>query len=350
MCSRYGFLIDCSLAMQAPHTLLTKKDLITDQEPRWCPGCGDYAILSTVQRVLPELGIPRENFVWVSGIGCSSRFPYYMETFGLHSIHGRALPIATGIRISNPALSVWVATGDGDSLSIGGNHLMHCLRRNVDLKILLFNNRIYGLTKGQYSPTSELGKVTKTSPAGAADQPIDPLTYALGCGATFVARTYDVAGDHLADVLRRAAHHRGTAFVEILQNCPVFNDGAFEPVTQRSTLLERQIRVANGAHLLYGASNSSGLVLNDSALSLESVDLARCPDLSARVLRFDETNRMHASLLLGLQGPFPVPMGVLHAVNRPTYEDILTSRRASVVHEGRGLETLFRSGATWWVQ
>lgn len=337
--------------MQAHRTLLTKKDLVTDQEPRWCPGCGDYAILSTVQRVLPELGIPRENFVWVSGIGCSSRFPYYMETFGLHSIHGRALPIATGIRISNPGLSVWVATGDGDSLSIGANHLMHCLRRNVDVKILLFNNRIYGLTKGQYSPTSELGKVTKTSPSGAADQPIDPLAYALGCGATFVARTYDVAGEHLADVLRRAARHRGTALVEILQNCPVFNDGTFESVTQRSTSAERQLRVAHGMPLLYGQNHSYGMVLNESSLSLESVNLEQCPELSSRVLRFDEGNRIHASLLLsGMPEYFPLPMGVLYATNRPTYEDLVSSRATSSDREGRSLGELFRSGATWWVQ
>lgn len=336
--------------MQAQQTLLTKKDFVTDQEPRWCPGCGDYAILSTVQRVLPELGIPRENFVWVSGIGCSSRFPYYMETFGLHSIHGRALPIATGIRVSNPALSVWVATGDGDSLSIGGNHLMHCLRRNVDVKILLFNNRIYGLTKGQYSPTSELGKVTKTSPDGAADHPIDPITFALGCGATFVARTYDVAGEHLADVLRRAAHHRGTAFVEILQNCPVFNDGAFQAVTEKSTLLERQIRVVNGMPLLHGRNQSRGLVLNGSTLSLESVDLEQRPDLTSNVVRFDEGNRIHANLLSGLPDGSPLPMGVLHATSRPTYEDLLAAHQAEATRRSRSLGDLFRSGATWRVQ
>ncbi|HEY5961957.1 MAG TPA: 2-oxoacid:ferredoxin oxidoreductase subunit beta, partial [Polyangiaceae bacterium] len=247
---------------------LTKKDFVSNQDPRWCPGCGDYAILSTVQRVMPELGVAKENFVWVSGIGCSSRLPYYIDTFGLHTIHGRALPIATGIRVANPALSVWVATGDGDALSIGGNHLMHCLRRNVDIKILLFNNRIYGLTKGQYSPTSELGKVTKTSPTGAADAPIDPISFAIGCGATFVARTYDVSGDHLASVLRRAAAHQGTAFIEILQNCPVFNEGAFDAITQRSSISTRQLRVESGKPLLFGEDNRLGLKFDATTFSV----------------------------------------------------------------------------------
>lgn len=329
---------------------LSKKDFVTDQEPRWCPGCGDYAILSTVQRVLPELGIARENFVWVSGIGCSSRFPYYMDTYGLHSIHGRALPIATGIRVSNPSLSVWVATGDGDSLSIGGNHLMHCLRRNVDLKILLFNNRIYGLTKGQYSPTSELGKITKTSPEGAADHPIDPIAYALGCGATFVARSYDVAGDHLAEVLRRAANHRGTAFIEILQNCPVFNDSAFDAVTQRATAEDGQLRVTQGSPLLYGTNRTRGLVLNTDTLELEGVDLQASPELASRILRFDETNPIHARLLAGLSPDlFPTPLGILHAVARPTYDELISKQRRQPARSGASLSEIFRSGSTWQV-
>lgn len=341
--------------MQSTHELpLTKKDFVTNQEPRWCPGCGDYAVLTAVQRVLPELGIPRENFVWVSGIGCSSRFPYYMNTFGLHSIHGRALPIATGIRVSNPQLSVWVTTGDGDSLSIGGNHLMHCLRRNVDIKILLFNNRIYGLTKGQYSPTSELGKVTKTSPAGAPDHPIDPVSFAIGCGATFVARSYDVAGDHLVEVLRRAASHHGTALVEILQNCPVFNEGAFAAVTNRESAAVRQVRVKHGAPLLYGRDNTLGLAFSLSTMGLEVVDLTKEPHRAQEVLVFDETNPMHAALLARAStgDNAPLPLGILHATSRQTYESILKENQASSSTQpvGKGLEQLFRSGSSWRVQ
>lgn len=336
----------------APITLLKKKDFESNQDPRWCPGCGDYAVLSTVQRVLPEFGIPKENFVWVSGIGCSSRFPYYVDTFGLHTIHGRALPIATGIRVANPALSVWVATGDGDALSIGGNHALHCLRRNVDIKILLFNNRIYGLTKGQYSPTSELGKVTKTSPSGAADYPIDPVSFALGCGATFVARSYDVAGEHLANVLRRAAQHRGTAFIEILQNCTVFNDGAFERVTNRTTMHDRQLRVQHGAPLTFGDDGSLGLRLEPRSFALEVVDLRAAPNRLDEILVFDEANSMHATLLAGLDlDTYPMPMGVLHAFQRPTYESLLAEQRQRAASaRTASVDQLFRSGHTWTVE
>src|SRR5881396_1059906 len=216
--------------MTAPLVKLTKKDFVSDQEVRWCPGCADFAILSTVQKVMPELDVPRENIVFVSGIGCSSRFPYYMNTYGMHGIHGRAPAIATGLKMANPDLSVWMVTGDGDALSIGGNHLIHALRRNVDLKILLFDNRIYGLTKGQYSPTSELGKITKSTPMGSLDHPFDPLRLALGAEATFVARAIDTDKKGLAEVLEAAARHRGSAFVEIFQNCPIFNDDAFDYV------------------------------------------------------------------------------------------------------------------------
>jgi len=338
--------------MDAPTTAqLTKKDFTTNQEPRWCPGCGDYAVLNTVRKVLPELGIPKENFVWVSGIGCSSRFPYYVETFGLHTIHGRALPIATGIRVANPQLSVWVATGDGDALSIGGNHLMHCLRRNVDIKVLLFNNRIYGLTKGQYSPTSELGKVTKTSPSGSIDSPIDPLTLAIGCGATFVARSYDVAGDHLAETLKRAANHRGTAFVEILQNCNVFNDGAFDAITNRATVQDRQLRVEHGRPLRFGPNQSRGLRLNSRTLSLDIVENADDPKHESELFVFDESNPLHAGLLARLSGEgVPTPMGVLHQVRRPTYEARLDEQRShNASRQYTSLDALFRSGHTWRV-
>ncbi|MGC4065346.1 MAG: 2-oxoacid:ferredoxin oxidoreductase subunit beta [Polyangiaceae bacterium] len=332
--------------------VLTKKDFTSSQDPRWCPGCGDYAILSTVQKVLPELGIPKENIVWVSGIGCSSRFPYYVNTYGLHSIHGRALPIATGIRVANPQLSVWVATGDGDSLSIGGNHLLHCLRRNVNLRVLLFNNRIYGLTKGQYSPTSEQGKVTKSSPLGAADTPLDPFAFALGSGGTFFARTYDVAGDHLANILRRAASHRGTALIEILQNCSVFNDGAFDSVVDRSTMAERQLRVEHGKPLRFGERNHRGLTFDLATLSLKVVDLELEPAREPELFVFDETNPAHGMLLSRLDPTqFPLPLGVLHARQRPTYEDSLADQQAQASAKGPvGLNELFRSGNTWRVE
>jgi 2-oxoglutarate ferredoxin oxidoreductase subunit beta len=331
--------------------VLTKKDFTSSQDPRWCPGCGDYAILSTVQRVLPELGIPKENFVWVSGIGCSSRFPYYVDTYGMHTIHGRALPIATGVRVGNPELSVWVATGDGDSLSIGGNHLLHCLRRNVDLNILLFNNRIYGLTKGQYSPTSEQGKVTKSSPMGAAERPLDPFSFALGSGATFFARSYDVSGDHLAAMLKRAAAHRGTALIEILQNCHVFNDGAFAAITDRATMADRQLRVAHNTALRFGERGQRGLVVDMQTMALKEVDLEKEPGREAELLVFDENNVMHSTLLSRLDPlTFPLPLGVLLASSRPTYEQSLEEQKALALAKAKGnLEGLFVSGHTWEV-
>src|SRR6187455_283538 len=236
------------------------KDFTSDQEVRWCPGCGDYVILNTIRNFLPELGLRRENIAFVSGIGCSSRFPYYLETYGFHSIHGRAPTIATGLALARPDLSVWVVTGDGDALSIGGNHLIHALRRNVNVTILLFNNRIYGLTKGQYSPTSELGKVTKSTPSGSADQPVDPASFALGVNASFVARSIDTEAVHLGEVLRRAAAHVGTAFIEIYQNCNVFNDGAFDVFTDKAVRAERQVRVEHGKPLVFGTNNDKGLI------------------------------------------------------------------------------------------
>src|SRR5688572_26101895 len=291
---------------------LTKKDFETDQDVRWCPGCGDYSILANVQRVMPELGILPENMVWVSGIGCSSRFPYYMNTYGFHTIHGRAPAFATGIKVANPELSVWLATGDGDGLSIGGNHLLHILRRNVDIKILLFNNRIYGLTKGQYSPTSEMGKVTKSTPAGSADQPVDPSNFALGCNASFVARSVDTDAPHLGDVLRRAATHVGTAFMEIYQNCPVFNDGAFDSFTEKTSRAERQVRAEHGKPLLFGAGNEKGLRLNPKTLSLEVVKLGENGVTLDDIAVHDETNPVLASMLAKMRYPeFPVAIGVL---------------------------------------
>ena len=243
---------------------MSRKDFVTDQDVRWCPGCGDYAVLANVQRVMPELGVPRENVVFVSGIGCSSRFPYYMDTYGFHTIHGRAPAFATGIKATRPELSVWVVTGDGDGLSIGGNHLLHAIRRNLDLQILLFNNRVYGLTKGQYSPTSLVGMRTKTSPKGSIDHPIDPITFALGCGATFVARTIDVDANHMQQMLKRAHEHRGTSFVEILQNCPVFNDDTWEELQNRKSRIDSALVLEHGKPLVFGApGNCRGIVVEN---------------------------------------------------------------------------------------
>ncbi|MFN2615411.1 MAG: 2-oxoacid:ferredoxin oxidoreductase subunit beta, partial [Actinomycetota bacterium] len=253
-------------------SVLTKKDFTSDQEVRWCPGCGDYAILSAIQGFMPELGVKRENMVFVSGIGCSSRFPYYMNTYGMHSIHGRAPAVATGLATSRPDLTVWVVTGDGDGLSIGGNHLIHAMRRNVNLTILLFNNQIYGLTKGQYSPTSELGKVTKSTPFGSLDQPFNPVALALGSECTFVARTLDVDRKHLTEVLRAAAAHRGTAFVEIYQNCNIFNDGAFDLLTGKDGKDLNQIRLEHGKPIRFGPEGKQGIRLSGRA-SVEVVNV-----------------------------------------------------------------------------
>ena len=331
-------------------TRLTKKDFETDQDVRWCPGCGDYAILATVQRVMPELGIPLEQMVWVSGIGCSSRFPYYMNTYGFHTIHGRAPAFAMGIKTANPTLSVWMATGDGDGLSIGGNHLLHCLRRNLDIKILMFNNRIYGLTKGQYSPTSEVGKVTKSTPLGSADQPMDPAGFALGVNGSFVARSIDTEAQHLSDVLRRAAKHKGTAFMEVYQNCNVFNDGAFDSFREKDVKAERQVRVEHGKPLLFGTGNDKGLRLNPKNMRLEVVKLGEGGVSVDDVLVHDESNSTLAFMLARMPYPeFPVALGVLFAEERPTYDGVVTEQQAAAVQKmGKGsLQKLLNSGSTW---
>jgi 2-oxoglutarate ferredoxin oxidoreductase subunit beta len=331
---------------------LTRKDFATDQEVRWCPGCGDYSILANVQRVMPELGLPLEQIVWVSGIGCSSRFPYYLNTYGFHTIHGRAPAVATGIKVANPALSVWIATGDGDGLSIGGNHLMHCLRRNVDLKVLLFNNRIYGLTKGQYSPTSEFGKVTKSTPSGSADQPVDPATFALGSGGTFVARSIDTEAQHLCDVLRHAARHKGAAFVEIYQNCNVFNDGAFDSFKEKNVAADRQLRVEHHKPMLFGTKCNRALRVNPRTLGLEVVTVGENGVTEIDILVHDETNPTLAYMLARMPYPqFPVALGVLYSTERPTYDETLYQQR--IVSEqklGKGdLQKLLNSGSTWTV-
>jgi 2-oxoglutarate ferredoxin oxidoreductase subunit beta len=335
---------------------LTKKDFETDQDVRWCPGCGDYSILANVQKVMPELGIHPDNMVWVSGIGCSSRFPYYMNTYGFHTIHGRAPAFVTGIKVANPELSVWMVTGDGDGLSIGGNHLMHILRRNVDTKILMFNNRIYGLTKGQYSPTSELGKVTKSTPYGSADQPVDPATFALGCNASFGARAIDTDAKGLATVLRRAAGHSGTSFTEIYQNCNVFNDGAFDSFRDREHAADRQLHVVHGETLRFGKEKEKGLRLDLRTLALRVVELGK-PDVDGKVvaeddlLVHDETNATLANLLARMPYPeFPVAVGVLYSVPRPTYDGTLRGQTESARSTKGDLGKLLRSGGTWTVE
>ncbi|GAB4351301.1 MAG: 2-oxoacid:ferredoxin oxidoreductase subunit beta [Gammaproteobacteria bacterium] len=325
---------------------LTARDFKTSQEVRWCPGCGDYAILNQFQKVLADLGEPRENHVLVSGIGCSSRFPYYVDTYGIHGIHGRAPAIATGIRALRPDLTVWVITGDGDGFSIGGNHLMHLMRRNVNVKVLLFNNRIYGLTKGQYSPTSEVGKRTKSSPGGSIEAPLDPLSIALTAGASFVARTIDRDGAHLYQTLSQAARHKGTAFVEIYQNCPVFNDGAFEPLTDKSRKAETVLYLEAGQPLLFGAEKERGIGLDRATLQPRVV-----PADDPSVLVMSEQAPVVAQLIAGLKHPeFPTPVGVFHAENRACYDEEL-GRRAG--NGGRiatdSLQALLEAGDTWQV-
>ncbi len=335
-----------------PALKMTRKEFVSDQDVRWCPGCGDYSILANVQRVMPELGVPRENVVFVSGIGCSSRFPYYMNTYGFHTIHGRAPAFATGIKASRPELSVWIVTGDGDGLSIGGNHLLHTIRRNINTQILLFNNQIYGLTKGQYSPTSKVGIKTKSTPQGSIDHPVDPIAFAIGCGATFIARTIDVDAKHMQNILKRAHEHKGTAFVEILQNCPVFNDGIWEDVQDRKSRAKASLVLEHGQPLVYGpAENRQGIVFKDGIPSV--IDLAEDDDPIERgVVVHDEHPEAssYAGVLATLQRPdFPLPVGVFRAVEKPTYEAMLQDQVDSATAErGVGdLSALRHSGDTW---
>jgi 2-oxoglutarate/2-oxoacid ferredoxin oxidoreductase subunit beta len=330
-----------------------KKDFQTDQEVRWCPGCGDYAILSAVQSVFPELGIPREKFVVVSGIGCSSRFPYYMNTFGFHTIHGRAPAVATGLKVSRPDLDVWIATGDGDALSIGGNHTIHMLRRNVGLKVLLFNNRIYGLTKGQYSPTSEVGKKAKSTPYGSVDRPFNPLSLALGAEATFVGRSVDVFQAHLKGTLRKAAAHQGSAFLEILQNCNIFNDGAWDALTEKDVRDDHTILLEHGQPLVFGKNRDKGIRMN--GLQLEVVTLGNGITEKDLIVH-DEANPnpAYAFLLSRMdhEPGFPTPLGVLRAVDAPRYEEAMSDQLEAVMaKKGRGeLGELLRAGDIWEVR
>ena len=335
-----------------PLPMPTKKDFTSDQETRWCPGCGDYAILAGVQTLMPELGIPPERVVFVSGIGCAGRFTYYMDTYGMHGIHGRAPALATGLATARQDLSVWVVTGDGDALSIGGNHLIHALRRNVPLKILLFNNQIYGLTKGQYSPTSERGKVTKSTPFGSEDQPFNPVALALGAEAAFVARTVDTDKAHFSSVLRAAAEHRGTALIEIYQNCNVFNDGAFDAVRDKGQREVNQIRLQHGQPIRFGPEGERGVVRRDDS----SLGLADVAAVGEDALLVHDAHADNPSLAFELAqlAPAPVgptPIGVFRDVKRPVYAETLMRER----EEARGrigaddLDRLLKSGYTWAV-
>ena len=328
--------------------VLTKKDFKSDQEVRWCPGCDDYAILSAVQKTMADLAIPREQQCVVSGIGCSSRFPYYMNTFGFHSIHGRALPIATGVKITNPELTVWVATGDGDALSIGGNHLIHCLRRNVDLNILLFNNEIYGLTKGQYSPTSRTGQVTKASPFGTLERPFDPVSVALGAGATFVARCVASDPKGLAAILAAATKHVGTSFIEILQNCVIFNDGAFDGFAGKKHRADRTVTLTPGEPLVFGKDRDRGL-------RFDGFDVVACDPADAAVWDASAASSAPAHLLAEIartDDDLPIPLGIFRDIEAPSYEAQIHAQIDDAV-ETQGRKTLAQlldSGETWTVE
>ncbi|MCA9269169.1 MAG: CBS domain-containing protein [Planctomycetales bacterium] len=338
--------------MTAELEVLKSADFGSDQDVRWCPGCGDYSILAQMKKMLPSLGVPRENLVFISGIGCSSRFPYYMNTYGVHSIHGRAPALATGLKAVRPELTVFVITGDGDGLSIGGNHLMHVIRRNLDINIVLFNNRIYGLTKGQYSPTSPLGKVTKSTPMGSIDNPLHPLSIAIGCEASFVARSIDVNIKHLGDTLLRAAQHRGTAFIEVYQNCNVFNDGAWEYATDRAVKADNILELEHGKPLIFGKNRDKGIRLN--GMEPEVVELGK--GVSEDDLLFHDEKAQEPSLAyllsrLRYEDGFPEPIGVFRAVDAPRYDAELNRQvDEAIAKKGRGdLKKLLNSGETWTV-
>lgn len=329
--------------------ILTKKDFVSDQIVRWCPGCGDYGILTAVQKAMPELGVPKENIAFVSGIGCSSRFPYYMNTYGFHTIHGRAPAIASGLKIMRPDLSVWLITGDGDALSIGGNHLIHLLRRNLDINVLLFNNEIYGLTKGQYSPTSTKGTVAKSTPDGSIDNPFAPLKLALGAGGTFLARTYDKDMKHMEKIVKAAHAHKGTSFVEVLQNCVIFNDEVFEPIVGKEHRHETMIFVEHGQKLLFGENNAKGLRLSHG--SFETVSAVDNPE-QVSVFDVHDPHFLQAFEAHGGKNGIPVPFGVLYTENRSTYEDDLEAQvEAVIAKKGRGdLRRLLHAAETWEVR
>ncbi len=329
--------------------ILTRKDFVTDQEVRWCPGCGDYAILAQMQKILPELKVPKENIVFISGIGCSSRFPYYVETYGFHSIHGRALTLATGLKTARPDTTVFVITGDGDGLSIGGNHLLHAMRRNVDLNVVLFNNRIYGLTKGQFSPTSEMGKITKSSPYGTTERPLNPIRVALSAGATFVARSVDRDIKHLADTLFAASQHKGISFVEVFQNCNVFNDGAFDAFADKDVRQDKMVYLEHGKPIRFGKQLEHGIRLNgftpEIVFNAESDEGLLVHDTHANT-------DILANILVSMDYPeYPVPVGIFRNVEAPTFDEMVQQQLDNEMAKGTpDLQALINSGETWEVR
>lgn len=333
---------------------LTSKDFQTDQEVRWCPGCGDYSILAQVQKIMPSLGIPRENIVIVSGIGCSSRFPYYMNTYGMHSIHGRATAVASGLKAARPELSVWVVTGDGDGLSIGGNHTIHLLRRNFNINVLLFNNQIYGLTKGQYSPTSEENKITKSTPFGSIDHPFNPLALAMGADATFVARSMDRDPKHLQEMLLRSYHHKGASFLEIYQNCNIFNDGAFEIFTEKGTKLNETLFLEHGKPLIFGAEKNKGIKLDGFTPVVVDLSAGHSAD---DLWIHDEKDFYKAQILVRMfddprnEGHLPRPFGVFYEGNRPCYEEMMVKQiEDAKAKKPADLDKLLRGNETWVIK
>lgn len=331
----------------------TKKDFVTPNDVRWCPGCGDYAILNSLQRTLPELGIPKENYVVVSGIGCSSRFPYYMNTYGFHTIHGRAPTVATGVKVANPDLSVWMITGDGDGLSIGGNHLMHTLRRNVDINILLFNNRVYGLTKGQYSPTSPVGTKTKTTPMGSIDNPLNPILFALGAEATFIARTIDTNPKHMMQTFKAAHAHQGVSFVEILQNCVIFNDKTWNPVYGRQNRDDNLLHLQAGEPMVFGKEEKKGIVWNGSQPEIISLGDSTPEEKNVMVHTPDRPGSLYTAMLAEMTFPnFPTPIGVLRKVEKPTYDAQINQQVDEAIDQRDGkadLQELINGANTWKV-
>ena len=331
---------------------LSSKDYASDQEVRWCPGCGDYAIVRSMQKALADMQAPLENTVFISGIGCASRFPYYMSTYGFHTIHGRAAAVATGTKLANPDLDIWVISGDGDALSIGGNHLMHVLRRNVDLQYILHNNEIYGLTKGQYSPTSRMGTHSPSTPTGSIDNPVSASEFALGCDAHFVARGIDSQVKILPEILKRAKEHKGASFVEVFQNCVVYNDGVFDHFTEKGIAGDMQLMVKHGEPLIFGKDNTKGLRMKPGRIELEVVTVGEGGLPGGDILVHDETNKMMATLLAHMQPPnFPVAIGVLYCNPAPTYESAVHEQIMDVVKSSPNadLDILLRSGPTWTV-
>ncbi|MBI65853.1 MAG: 2-oxoacid:ferredoxin oxidoreductase subunit beta [Candidatus Marinimicrobia bacterium] len=328
---------------------LTKKDFTSDQDVRWCPGCGDYAILSRVQKVFPELGIPKENIVVVSGIGCSSRFPYYMNTYGFHSIHGRAPAVASGVKLSNPDLSVWVITGDGDAMSIGGNHFIHVLRRNIDMNILLFNNRIYGLTKGQYSPTSEVGKITKSTPLGSLDYPFNPPALAFGASGTFIARTIDKELKHMGNIVKEAEKHKGTSFIEIYQNCNIFNDGAFSSLTDKHVKSDNLLVVEENEPMIFGKDRDKGIILDGS--KFKAVKLGNKYSIDDVLIH--NPNDKNLGLLLSemtYDEDLPVPIGIFYKEDKTTYDQMMTSQIDKAKSSEVDMQSLIEGPNSWEVK